>query len=607
MIQVPIDTNEIVVTASRAPEDAEETAASVTVIDAVRIERLGEALVPALLRLAPSLAVSASGPAGSLTEVRIRGAEANHTLLFIDGIRANDPASGNTPRFELLNADLASRIEVVRGPQSALWGSEAVGGVIAVEGATPLRGFTAIGEAGSFGFRRSAVQGGFGDEDAGIAAALGWQRSDGIDSFGGGDPDGYRNLSGRVRGNWRISPAIEFGATALALTGRSEFDGFDPNTFARTHDLESRNRLAAGRLWGRAGSATSPWRGELAVSTLGSSNRNDFQGASINRTSGERTNVDVEVERSFAVGNFQNLLIAVLEHEDERFSARDTAYGGFTDQDRRRDRQSLVLEWRAAAGSLSTNLALRHDRFGSFQDATSLRAGLVADVGDGVSLAASYGEGIAQPTFFDLHGFFPGSFIGNPDLRPERSRGIEASVRYRQRAVRASLTAHRQRLQDEIVDVFDTFPFTTRNRDEKSRRSGIEAELGWTPSERLRLTANYAYLDASEPSATSPVRELRRPKHSGSITADGQFKSLSYGFSLAYTGPRFDRREEFPFDRVALRAYWLAGARAAYSVRPGMELFARAANALNERYVDVVGYRTEGRSLHAGIRLAARP
>src|SRR4029079_18706530 len=123
-----IDTNQIVVTASRVPEAEDRAAASVTVIDQKRIERLGEPLVPALLRLVPSVAVSASGPGGSLTDVRIRGAEANHTLLFIDGIAANDPASGNVPRFELLTADLVSRVEVVRGPQSALWGSEAIGG-----------------------------------------------------------------------------------------------------------------------------------------------------------------------------------------------------------------------------------------------------------------------------------------------------------------------------------------------------------------------------------------------------------------------------------------------------------------------------------------------
>src|SRR5688500_17848991 len=148
MLQAPVDTNEIVITASRAPQEAAETAASVTTIEKQRIERLGEALVPALLRVAPSTAVSTSGPSGSLTQVRIRGAEASHTLLFVDGIRANDPASINEPHWELLNADLASRIEVVRGPQSALWGSEAIGGVVAVNGLEDASPPSAIGEAG---------------------------------------------------------------------------------------------------------------------------------------------------------------------------------------------------------------------------------------------------------------------------------------------------------------------------------------------------------------------------------------------------------------------------------------------------------------------------
>ena len=150
MLDLPPQPVTIVVTASRAPEAEEQSPASVTLIDAERIERLGAPLVTDLLRLAPSLAVSVSGPAGSLADVRIRGAEANHSLLFVEGIRANDPAAGNAPRFELLNADLASRIEVVRGPQSALWGSEAIGGVVAVDGAAPGDGGSRVDvEAGS--------------------------------------------------------------------------------------------------------------------------------------------------------------------------------------------------------------------------------------------------------------------------------------------------------------------------------------------------------------------------------------------------------------------------------------------------------------------------
>src|SRR3982750_3602809 len=151
MPALPINTDQIVITASRAPETEAQTPVSVTIIDQQTIERLDEPIVTALIRLTPSAAVATSGPLGSLTEVRIRGAEANHTLLFVDGIKINDPASGDTARFEILNADLASRIEVVRGPQSALWGSEAIGGVIAVNGTDDRAGLSAKAEAGSFG------------------------------------------------------------------------------------------------------------------------------------------------------------------------------------------------------------------------------------------------------------------------------------------------------------------------------------------------------------------------------------------------------------------------------------------------------------------------
>src|SRR5437868_8720486 len=189
MPALPIDTDQIVITASRAPETESQTPASVSIIDHQTIDRLDEPLVSALLRLTPSAAISTSGPAGSLTEVRIRGAEANHTLLFIDGIKVNDPASGDTPRFELLNADIASRIEVLRGPQSALWGSEAIGGVIGVNGTAETSGSSASIEGGSFGFERANASEALVSGTASVAGAVGWQRATGIDSFGapGGD------------------------------------------------------------------------------------------------------------------------------------------------------------------------------------------------------------------------------------------------------------------------------------------------------------------------------------------------------------------------------------------------------------------------------------
>lgn len=306
-------------------------------------------------------------------------------------------------------------------------------------------------------------------------------------------------------------------------------------------------------------------------------------------------------------GAVSHRLIAVADAERETFTARDVAFGGFTDQDRSREHDALTLEWRAESKGLTGDVAVRRDIFNRFRDATSLRASVLAQVGAGFSVASSYAEGIAQPTFFDLYGFFPGSFVGNPALRPESSRGFEASLRYRSNAFDAALTSYRQRLHDEIVDTFDpaTFLSGTINRAGVSHRSGVEAEVGWRLADKLRLCANYAYLHATEPSGSGQTTELRRPKHSGSIALDGSAGRITYGASVAYSGAHLDRRDVPPFDVVRLGSYWLGGARLAYAVRPGAELFVRAANAFNARYQDVFGYRTESRSIYAGIRLSS--
>lgn len=608
-----LPTTEIVITAERAPEEVADTAASATVIDSRTIERLGEPLVSSLIRLTPSAAVAASGPAGSFTEVRIRGAESNHTLLFIDGIRANDPATGNQPRFDLLNADIASRIEVVRGPQSALWGSEAVGGVVAVNGlGAGTTGLNGALEAGSFGFRRASTSAALASGPANAAFALGYQRARGIDAFDGtGDRDGYRNFSGRFRGTWNAAPAFQLGLAAFGLSARSEFDGFNPAPpFQHIDTLDSsRNGLGAARAWAAYGNEDSGWSGHLGASLLGSRNRNLLAGDEINRTSGRRATVDAQIRRSFETGNIAHRLILAFDHESERFHARDPL--GSTNQDRSRSHQALTSEWRADAGPVTADLALRRDAFNRFEDATTLRASVLADVGRGFSLAASYGEGIAQPTFFDLYGFSPSIFVGNPGLAPESSRGFEGSVRYSHGAVSGSLTAYRQRLHNEIVGVFDfsTGLSSTVNRSETSRRWGVEAQLLWSLDDRMQLSAAYAYLDATEPGDPgSQVREARRPRHSGSIVADGRQGRLTYGASIAYAGARRDTDfEVFPFRPVRLEPYWLAGARVAYEITGGVNLFARIANAFGATYQDALGYRTEGRSVYAGLRLAPRP
>ena len=326
MDHMPIDNPDIVVTAARAPEPAADSAASVTIIDRKRIERLGEPLVPALLRLVPSTAVAASGPAGSLAEVRIRGAEAYHTLLFIDGIRANDPAAGNAPRFELLNADLVSRIEVVRGPQSALWGSEAIGGVIAVDGdpgETPS--LSAATEAGSFGFRRatasaSATPGppssrrlsaGSGRAESTFSAAA--IATDIATCRGGCERAGPvavpRNWHLRVYPDWaqRVRRQRSVHFPAGARPGQHQPAG-------------------AGQIWVHAGASESAWKGQLSASLLGSKKNNFFEGEPINQTWGGRTTLSGQVERRFSTGAIEHQLIGAIDHEKERFKARDTVF-----------------------------------------------------------------------------------------------------------------------------------------------------------------------------------------------------------------------------------------------------------------------------------------
>jgi vitamin B12 transporter len=388
------------------------------------------------------------------------------------------------------------------------------------------------------------------------------------------------------------------------LKGNSQFDGFDPITFLRADTLdETRNKLAAGRIFGELGAREKSY-GVISGSLLGSSNRNELDNGPVNRT--EATRRTLGLEGGHRIGRHR--LIAAAESERETFEARDTAFGGFSNQDRSRKHHSLAIEWRAEAlGPVSAGLAVRHDIFSSFKDATTFRGSLKADLGRGFSISTNYGEGIAQPTFFDLYGFFPGSFVGNPDLEPESSRGGDVSLRYAAERLGGSLTYFRQRLKDEIATVFlPDFTSTAVNADEKSKRQGIEVEGFYNHSEALRLTANYTWLDANEPTTSEgQSKEQRRPRHSASMAIDGSRGRLTYGAAIAYSGERIDTNfDVFPSQRVSLDPYWLASARLAYRVIEQVEAYIRFANAFDDDYQDAVGYRTEGRSAHAGFRIA---
>ena len=602
---IPSD-SAIIVTGSREPAPADSIPVSSTVFDERALRALALPGSADLLRLSPGVAVSTTGPRGTQTQLRIRGAEANHSLLFVDGIRFNDPAAGNEARFELLTADLLSRIEIVRGPQSALWGSEAIGGVIAVASADPFeaRGLFAEGEYGSLDSSRLSARAAVRSGDVGVTAGAGWQRSDGIDSFGsGGESDGFDNLAASLKAIARTG-AVELGAVGYWTEGRSDYDGFDPNSFLRADTLDrTDNRIGALRGW--ASARWGPWSAKAEASYIDSANRNRLGPTPLNSTYGDRTTLGAQL--GWRAGNHH--LIAAIDHGREHFRARDTAFFGGTDQDRARNQTALIGEWRAEwSPALVTDLAVRHDQFSAFADATTFRAAVLLHPGGGWTAFASYGEGIAQPSFYDLYGFFPGSFVGNPDLRPETSRGWEIGLRWANARVAFGVTGFSSRLRSEIVDTFDpnTFLSSTENADGRSRRKGVEVEARYRHAEWLTLSANYSWLDSEQQltAGSALVREVRRPRHSANLIAFGESGRLSWGATLAYVGERRDTDFDlFPAPVVTLDDYALASLRVGWRVMPALELFGRVENGFAADYQDVVGYNTPGRTVHAGLRL----
>jgi vitamin B12 transporter len=611
-----IPPRDIVVTAALTPTAAATAPASVTLFDADRIQALGVPFAIDLLRLAPGVSVASSGSPGAQAQVRIRGAEANHTLLFVDGIDFDDVAADDQARFETFTADGLGRIEVVRGPQSALWGSEALGGVIALATpypAGPLR-LTGTAEHGGLDLGRASGSLIAAGPDGGVSATAAYTRADGIDILGGGkgDRDGFENFTASVKGVAHPGEGGEIGVVGRYIRHDNDYDGTDANfQRADTADTSSAETWAM-RGWARIGSDPAAHAAGPSLTVdgqhLASLNRNRTGDVPVNDSSGRRTRIGATAAYRGDLAGTSHRLDARIEREDENFTTRDRQFGGSGDQRLSRGRTAFVAEWRGDwAGRLITDVAVRRDDFNRFRDATTLRAHLIVPVVGGAALVGSYGEGIAQPGFAELFGFSANSgFVGNPRLLPERSRGYEAGLRYAGTNISAEVVAFSNRLSDEIVySGLPSFQYTYVNADGTSRRRGVEASAEWRPLPGLRLNGSYTSLDAREPRLEGSPRtpqEVRRPRHSGSLSGDYRTGALTLGGSLAYVG----RRRDIDFDTftpVRLDDYVLGGARIAYAVTRRLELFGRVENAFDSKYQDVVGYATSGRTVHAGFRL----
>jgi vitamin B12 transporter len=228
-------------------------------------------------------------------------------------------------------------------------------------------------------------------------------------------------------------------------------------------------------------------------------------------------------------------------------------------------------------------------------------------VTDATRLRGSIGTGRKNPTFIELYGYFPGQFINNPELKPEKSASIELGVEHQfSDSLNLQLTAFAQDLEDEINGfVFDpvTFLSTARNMEDRSKRSGIEMAARWHVSEHVGVNATYTYVD----STAENTREVRRPRHSGSIDIDYGFLDNRGTIALTadYGGTRTDTffpPWPNPPEVVTLDSHWLLDLTAQYRISPGFRIFARATNLLDTDYEQVYGYRTQGRAIYAGIQ-----
>ena len=597
----------IIVTAAREPVRSDLSGSAITILDRDTIEAVGLPQVSELLRLSPGVSVSQSGPLGAQTQVRLRGAESNHTLVFIDGIEVNDPAASGDFRFETLLSDGIERIEILRGPQSALWGSEAIGGVVSVTTRVPGTSSPVFGhaEGGSLGTYRFGGGVSIGDAAGGIVAQADHVRSRGIDIFGlGGDRDGYENLTLSLKGVAKPSASSEVGAVIRYTSAESEFDGSDPVTFLRADTLdETRIRGLALRGFGRVALLDDRWTHRVELQHLDTDNINRDGPTYLNRSDAKR--FKATYQSSFEAGPHR--LTAAFEHEKQKYRADDNAYFGGTNQRQSREQNSLVGEYRLTLSDrFSATASVRRDDNDRFANATTWRAAAAGRLGGGFRAHTSYGEGVTDPTFTEQFGFFPGSFVGNANLKPENSRGFDAGLGWGNETMALDLTWFDADLQDEIITTFDTVTFLSgvANATGKSQRNGIEASLDARANDWLRLAATYTWLDAEQGqvAGTARIKEVRRARHSGSLTAIADLDRVTLAASVAYVGKRGDTDFD-SFTDVTLGDYALVTLSGKYRLSESIELTARVENAGDADYQDVFAYRTPGLAAYGGLKV----
>ncbi|MFN3912406.1 TonB-dependent receptor plug domain-containing protein [Hyphomonas sp.] len=548
------------------------------------------------LRAVPGLAVSRSGSIGGLTQVRLRGAEANHTLVLFEGIEVSDPVNGDTD-FGLLTALPVGRIEVLRGASSSIYGSDAIGGVVLLDGARGA-GVSGFAEAGSFGTAQAAL--GWAGERFGLVAT--GFTTDGVDASGtGGGKDGSDAVTGLATAKFDLGADWSLSLAGLARAAEADFDtdtDFDGLLNDEDRRTEAEQRLIGAALTGNYGGI-----GHVLRASFNEVNRDSFaDGAPSDTAKGQRTKISWSPD--YETGAHQ--LTGLIDFERETYDRTDAEFGGATNASEAFETLGLAAEYRFSAGPLDLSAsARRDDNRGRFKDAATWRAGAgYAFESLGGRLRASAGTGVKNPTFTELFGFFPGSFIGNPDLKPEQSTSWEIGWEQTAGPADFSLTYFEADLENEIYTAFNPdFTSTALNRAGTSNRSGLELAGRWQALANLSLAGQATFFDSQNDAGED---EIRVPEMTASLSADWQVREggLRLGLALDHVGEQGDFDfGPFPSRLVALEAYTLASLTAEYPITERMAVTLRGENLLDETAIDVFGYNGPGAGVFVGLKL----
>lgn len=579
---------EIVVTATRLPAIAARTPGA-RAIDGAAIERRGAVFAADILADVPGLSVVRSGAFGGVAQVRIRGANPGKSLVLIDGVPVNDPAEINGAYdFSGLELGDVERIEVLSGPQSSLWGSDAIGGVIAFT-TREIDGVRAEAEAGSFDTLRGRLAAGLANDTYAVGAWVSRVSTDGIsaadEADGNPEADGFDSTTLGVKGRYALTPTARLDGSLRWSRSEADIDGFPAPAFALADTPDS----TKGEQWSGFG--------RLTVQALGLTHQLSLSASDIERDTISAFPSSFEADRRVwrwqADGAAGDRLAYAVGAERE-----DTAGSLSTGLVEELGTTSVfgTASYRAFE-RLTVTGALRWDDTDDFGAETTGRVSAALDLGGGFMLSGAWGTGFKAPSISQAVCDFCFSGRPFPTLRPESADSFEAALGWTSADGRfdGRITAYRLNIEDQITYVFDPVTFDSVYVNvAKTRTDGVEAEATARLGGGFDLTLAYAWTDARD--ETTDARLLRVPEHAGSAT-------------LAWTGERLSgaltiRAEGDQDDAGGVRdGFVTANLNGAYQLTDTVALTGRIENLADERYQQVLGYGEPGRSAYVGVRL----